>query len=417
MKGKILGSRYRVIEYIAEGGFGKTYLAEDTLLPGKDLCVVKQLSPSFSAPKLLAVARRLFKTEAKALHSLGHHLQIPELLAYFEEAEKFYLVQQYIEGRTLDTELIQSKVWATNKVIELLRDCLNILKFIHEQGVIHRDIKPANLIRRHADNKIVLVDFGTVKEVLQGQTTLAQLTVAVGTQGYMPLEQARGKPRSTSDIYALGIIGIQALTGTKPLNLPEDKNNELVWSHLANTNHRLIEILTKMTRYYYSDRYQSARSILAALDSCTDAVVNLRSTAIAPFSADISQGIYSVSSTTILDASLKANFRGQNGSLRNEQITAIERFATSQTVKFESTESQPSNPNKQQDPNALPGVRSVPIIKYERSNAKSKLTSKLWKIALITIVACGGVYISLQKLIIQPNLDRSQPQATPDSLP
>ena len=88
MKGKILGSRYRVIEYIAEGGFGRTYLAEDTLLPDQNHCVVKQLSPTFNASRLLAVARRLFETEAKALHNLGHHAQIPELLAYFEEAEK-----------------------------------------------------------------------------------------------------------------------------------------------------------------------------------------------------------------------------------------------------------------------------------------------------------------------------------------
>ena len=407
MKGKILGSRYRVIEYIAEGGFGRTYLAEDTLLPGNDLCVVKQLSPSFSMPELLAVARRLFKTEAKALHSLGHHPQIPELLAYFEEAEKFYLVQQYIQGRTLDAELTRGKVWTTNKVIELLRDCLNILKFIHERGVIHRDIKPANLIRRHADNKIVVVDFGTVKEVLQGQTTLPQLTVAVGTQGYMPIEQARGKPRSTSDIYALGIIGIQALTGTEPLNLEEDKNNELIWSHLANTNHRLIGILTKMTRYYYGDRYQSARSILAALDSCTDAVVNLRSTAI----AELAEGIAS-------SPDISSQVIRQNRSFRNEQIAATKPLATSQTIKqFESTEHRSGDRTKQQDPNALPGVRSVPIIEYARSKAKSKLTGKkLWKIVLISIVACGGVYISLQKLIIQPNLNRSQPEATLNSL-
>lgn len=396
MKGKILGSRYRVMEYIAEGGFGRTYLAEDTLLPDNELCVVKQLSPSFSAPKLLAIARRLFETEAKVLHSLGHHPQIPELLAYFEEVEKFYLVQQYIKGRTLDTELIEGKVWKTERVIELLRDCLNILQFIHEKGVIHRDIKPSNLIRRYSDRKIVVVDFGTVKEVMQGQTTLPQLTVAVGTQGYMPIEQARGKPRSTSDLYALGIIGIQALTGVKPLNLEEDKNNELIWSHLANTNHRLIDILTKMTRYYYGDRYQSARSILAALDSCTDAVVNLRS-------------------TTIPDASQNINVK-QNGSFKNKQTAA--QIATSQAAQLGSTEyPHYSNRTKQQDPNALPNIRSVPRIEYARRKAKSKLTSKkLWQIALISIVACGGVYISLQKLIIKPNPDRSQPQATPSSL-
>lgn len=110
MKEKILGSRYQILEYIAEGGFGQTYLAADTQLPDRDLCVVKQLSPGFNTPKLLAIARRLFKTEAATLHSLGHHPQIPELLAYFEEAEKFYLVQQYIRGKTIDTELSSTQV-------------------------------------------------------------------------------------------------------------------------------------------------------------------------------------------------------------------------------------------------------------------------------------------------------------------
>ncbi|MGL4881135.1 MAG: protein kinase domain-containing protein, partial [Waterburya sp.] len=270
MKGKILGSRYKVLEYIAMGGFGKTYLAEDTQLPEKDRCVVKQLYPSSEEPQFLSIARRLFKTEASTLHLLGDHDQIPKLLAYFEEEEKFYLVQQYIAGQTLEKELDSETLWSETQVIELLRDVLNILEFIHSKGVIHRDIKPDNLIRRHEDGKLVLVDFGTVKEVLKGQTNI-ELTVAVGTQGYMPTEQARGKPRPSSDLYALGMICIQALTGTFPLDLEEDAEGELIWEPLADVNPQLAKILTKMTKYHFKDRYQSATVVLQALDSIPNA--------------------------------------------------------------------------------------------------------------------------------------------------
>lgn len=264
MKGKILGSRYKVVAYIAEGGFGKTFLAEDIQLPGKDRCVVKQLSLGVETSELMAIARRLFKTEALALHSLGHHEQIPQLLAYFEQEEKFYLVQQYIEGQTLEEELATGKVWSEARVIELLQDGLEILEFIHSKGIIHRDIKPDNLIRRHGDRQLVLVDFGTVKKVLQEQTSIEGLTVVVGTKGYMPMEQATGKPLPISDLYALGTIGIQALTQVEPLELKEE-NGELIWQHLAKVDPRLAEILTKMTRYHSQDRYQSAREALQDL--------------------------------------------------------------------------------------------------------------------------------------------------------
>ena len=274
MKGKILGSRYKVLEYIAKGGFGKTYLAEDIQLPGKDRCIVKQLYPSIEESKFLAVARRLFKTEASTLHNVGHHDQIPELLAYFEEEEKFYLVQQYIEGQTLEKELTSGKVWSEAQIIELLQDGLNILEFIHAKGVIHRDVKPDNLIRRNSDGKLVLVDFGTVKEVLQGQTNIAKLTVAVGTKGYMPPEQARGKPRPTSDLYALGVICIQLLTGVVPIDLEEDDDGELIWESLADISPQLANILTKMTRYHFQDRYQSAGEALQALASLTESNVS-----------------------------------------------------------------------------------------------------------------------------------------------
>ena len=267
MQGQILDSRYRIIKYIAKGGFGKTYLAEDIQLPGKDKCVVKQLYPSVDDANFIKIARRLFKTEAETLHNLGTHDRIPRLLAYFEEDEKFYLVQQYIEGHTLSHELEEGKPWSEDRVIELLKDCLNTLSFIHSKNVIHRDVKPDNLIRRKSDGKLVLVDFGTVKEIIAEQTQLIPATVAVGTRGYMPSEQARGKPRTSSDIYALGVIAVQALTGIHPIKLPENDNGEIIWQDKTACSPRLKELVAKMTRYHFKERYQNAEEIVAALDS------------------------------------------------------------------------------------------------------------------------------------------------------
>lgn len=357
MKGKIIGSRYRVLEYIAEGGFGRTYLAEDMQLPNKDLCVVKQLSPRFDAPKMLTVARRLFETEAAALHSLGHHPQIPRLLAYFEETEKFYLVQQYIRGETIDKEVARTQVWSAEKVISLLQDCLKILQFIHSKGVVHRDLKPANLIRRNTDGKIVIVDFGTVKNILQGYTSMPQLTVAVGTQGYMPIEQARGKPRSTSDLYALGMIGIQALTGVKPIDLEEDRGGEIIWSHLANVKPELVTVLSKMTRCNYTDRYQSAESVLDALERCSNLTLALTPSA-------------SKSASTIE--------RQNNFSSDRSDLDSI----------------------------ALPGVRSIVMLDTPTSPTKKKrVRQRLWKVVLGAIVVSGGIYMTLQAFVFRPAQD------------
>ncbi|MBE9166577.1 protein kinase [Pleurocapsales cyanobacterium LEGE 06147] len=266
MQGQLLRSRYRILQYLAKGGFGKTYLAEDILLPGDNRCVVKQLYPAVDSPKILEIARRLFKKEAEALRKLGNYDQIPQLLAYFEEKQKFYLVQQYIDGHTLKKELVPGQTWTEAKVIEFCQDCLQILDFIHTQGIIHRDVKPDNLIRRRQDNKLVLVDFGTVKEVISAQTQMIPSTVAVGTKGYMPTEQAMGKPRINSDIYALGIICIQALTGVHPIKFQEDENGDILWQSQANVSPQLAAILSKMVRYHFKDRYQSATEVLRELN-------------------------------------------------------------------------------------------------------------------------------------------------------
>ena len=267
--GKRLDGRYDVVHKLAVGGFGQTYIAHDSRRPGYPRCVVKLLQPACNDLEFLENARRLFNTEAETLESLGNHKQIPRLLAYFEEDEEFYLVQEYVEGSLLTEELLIGQSWKIDKVLSLLREVLEILRFIHSHNVIHRDIKPDNIIRRRYDDSLVLVDFGTVKQIrtrvaVAGQATA---TISVGTPGYMPTEQSHGKPRPSSDIYALGIILIQAVTGLHPNQLQEnEETGELMWQSWANCDDDLIAIIKKMVHYHFRDRYRSASETLQALN-------------------------------------------------------------------------------------------------------------------------------------------------------
>ncbi|MBD2362076.1 serine/threonine protein kinase [Anabaena minutissima FACHB-250] len=266
MLDKLLDGRYRIIQVLSAGGFGETYIAEDTRRIGNPRCVVKHLKPASDDPNYLKIARRLFYSEAETLEKLGDHNQIPRPLAYFEEDEEFYLVQDFIEGRPLSAEMLPGQRWSESQVVEMLQDVLGILDFVHSYGVIHRDIKPDNLIRRVKDDKLVLIDFGAVKQVrspLATNQSQMTATVAIGTPGYMPAEQGQGKPRPNSDIYALGMIGIQALTGRYPIQLQEDPNTgEVLWQNYAQVSDRLAAILNKMVRYdYRKDRYQSVGEV------------------------------------------------------------------------------------------------------------------------------------------------------------
>ena len=270
MLNQLLTRRYQVISTLGEGGLGQTYVAEDLFQPSHPQCVVKLLKPGNQNASFLPIARRLFETEAEILEKLGRHPQIPQLLAHFEQKKEFIIVQEFIAGHTLSVELPLGHCWSENKVILMLKDVLQTLKFVHSYGVIHRDIKPNNLIRRDEDNKLVLIDFGAVKQVSEPQITteapLTPKTIAIGTQGYMPTEQARGKPRLNSDIYALGIIAIQALTGINPIDLKEDRNGEVVWRNYAKVSDKLAAVLAKMVCYHFRDRYQSASEVLEALE-------------------------------------------------------------------------------------------------------------------------------------------------------
>lgn len=280
MIGQVLDRRYQIIKVLERGGFGQTFIAQDTKRPGNPTCVVKQLKPSFSEPELLNKARELFNREAESLQVLGKHQQIPRLLAYFEENQQFYLVQEYILGKTLDRELISSQPLAESEVIILVKELLSILDFVHSHHVIHRDIKPQNIIRREEDNRLVLIDFGAVKRVTsEGQ----QKTIVIGTPGYIPIEQFMGQPNFRSDIYAVGMIGIQALTGIKPQpgvggGFPNDSQQNLLWQESEQVSNQaydiasqpLAAILTKMVRYDYRERYSSAKEAFHKIQELED---------------------------------------------------------------------------------------------------------------------------------------------------
>jgi serine/threonine protein kinase/tetratricopeptide (TPR) repeat protein len=264
-EGQTLKGRYKIIQDLKRGAFGRTYCAEDHQDTQGGLYVVKQLQPNTTNPAILEEARRRFELEASTLEKLGDHDQIPKLLAHFEENQEFYLVQDFVDGQDLSREITDGKRWNETEVVTMLVDVLEVLEYIHQQNVIHRDIKPSNLIRRKSDHKIVLIDFGAVKEIetlvinTSGQTSGS----VIGTPGYMPIEHLGGRPRFNSDIYALGMTAIQALTGLLPLKLPRDsQTDELVWRNVVEVNDQLGDILDKMVRSQYRDRYQSATEVL-----------------------------------------------------------------------------------------------------------------------------------------------------------
>ena len=308
MYGQMLGGRYQIIKHIGQGGFGVTFLAVDMQRVRNPQCIVKQLKPRASDPYTLREAKRLFDQEAQTLEELGNHDQIPRWLAHFEENKEFYLVQEYIEGHDLNQEVLPGKQLSEAVVIKLLQDILEVLAFVHQQGVIHRDIKPSNIRRRKSDGKIILIDFGAVKEITtqvvnsQGQTTH---TIPIGTPGYMPSEQAKGHPKLSSDVYAVGILCIQALTGIDPDpryggGLPmHPHTGEIIWRDRTQISPKLANILDKMVLYDYRQRYQSAVEALEA--------VRERSPKSPPGKVFIGVGVAALASLILLFYLLKRN--------------------------------------------------------------------------------------------------------------
>ena len=271
MKAVLLNNRYRIIKTLGRGGFGETYLTEDTHMPSGRKCVLKQLKPIVKQPKTPLWMKERFQREAAILEELGQgSSQIPRLYAYFSEDDKFYLVQEWIEGLTLEQYWQQEGNLHRDEVRQILIELLPVLDYVHSRRIIHRDIKPENIILRQGDKQPFLIDFGAVKEAIATEVNQSGSTfsASIGTPGYMSSEQAAGRPIYSSDLYSLGLTAIFLLTGKSPNELETDpQNGEIVWQeHAFNLDSELTAILDRAIKFHPRDRFSTAQEMLNALN-------------------------------------------------------------------------------------------------------------------------------------------------------
>ncbi|HIK06308.1 MAG TPA: YARHG domain-containing protein [Trichormus sp. M33_DOE_039] len=324
---QMLNDRYQVIRTLGAGGFGETYLAEDTYMPSKRRCVVKQLRPIQNNPQIYQLVQERFQREAAILEELGGTTdQIPALYAYFSANEQFYLVQEWIEGDTLTATLQQQGTLHENVVQALLVNLLPVLEYVHSKQIIHRDIKPDNIILRYSDGKPVLIDFGAVRESMgtvvnsQGNTTSS---IVIGTPGYMPSEQAAGRPVYSSDLYSLGLTAVYLLTGMQPQNLETDsQTGEIIWrNYVNNISPVLANVLERAIAYHPRDRFPTARVMLDTLQSSVEAISPTQAVARPPIKPLPDNPIPKPVVTTLKPTKVSVNRQMQtSGSNRNAVI-------------------------------------------------------------------------------------------------
>ncbi|MDB9315214.1 protein kinase [Spirulina sp. CS-785/01] len=271
MMPQVLKNRYHILRPLSSGGFGNTFLAEDSDLPSGRRCVIKQLKPITDDPQSYQLVQERFQREAVILEDLGQgHSQIPALYAYFEEEGLFYLVEEWVEGVTLTEFLQQQGTVSESSVREVLTGILPVLDYMHSKHIIHRDIKPDNIIVRHSDHKPVLIDLGAVKEAMGTIMTVSgnsNHSIVIGTPGFMPSEQSAGRPVYGSDIYSLGMTMIYLLTRKPPQELQSDPaTGEITWRPDAPTvSPTLANILDQAIQSHPRDRFSTAKEMLTAL--------------------------------------------------------------------------------------------------------------------------------------------------------
>lgn len=272
--GTLLRQRYLIEQVLGQGGFGRTYLALDQERFG-EACVLKELIVPYHNEALIEKSKALFQREATTLYQLQHP-QIPRFWAAFEDEERLFLVQEWIDGQTyrhiLQERRQRGQQFTEAEIIHLLRHLLGVLGYLHDLDIIHRDISPENIMARlrHRENSAlvglpVLIDFGAVKEAASHWPLVSSIT-RVGKVGYAPPEQLQtGKVYPHSDLYALAASCLVLLTGKEPLSLLDSHTLTWNWQPYVQTSAPMTAILQRMLALQPGDRYQSAAEVLADL--------------------------------------------------------------------------------------------------------------------------------------------------------
>ena len=262
MIGKTLGTRYEIVEYLGEGGMAVVYKGRDTLLQRP--VTVKVLRSEFSADQEF-VSR--FHREAQSVASLSHR-NIVNVFDVGREGDVHYLVMEYIDGENLKTRIKREGLFAPAQAAAIVRQVAEALAHAHQQQIIHRDVKPHNILIT-TDGQAKLADFGIAREA--SGTTLAQTQTLVGSVHYISPEQARGDTADArSDIYALGVVLYELLTGRVPFSGSNPVTVAL--KHIQDAppsirelnpglSRELERIVQKAMAKKKADRYRSARDL------------------------------------------------------------------------------------------------------------------------------------------------------------
>ena len=262
---QIVGGRYAITRYLGGTEGVETYLADNLHRQYQSPCSIKQIElPSVHGAGKIEIERR-FAEELSILERLGYHEQIPQVWDHFEENDEFYLVQEYIQGDNLAYRIEQQDLLLP-ELVGILTSALSVLSFIHQNRIIHRNLKPDNLMVRYGDRQVVITDFGILMDIKNLSYATSQVTQQNDKKNYWAPEQIAGRPTISSDLYALGMIAVEALTGVKPSTLQRNKQTgKLLWQPNFAVDRRLIKIINKTIDLDLGKRYQSADRILSDL--------------------------------------------------------------------------------------------------------------------------------------------------------
>ncbi|HHP7230529.1 MAG TPA: protein kinase [Xenococcaceae cyanobacterium] len=261
---KFIGS-YQLLKILGRGGMGTTYLVWDkhkTNQSTPSLSVLKEMNSNMArVPK----ARELFAREARILKSLKHP-NIPQYYDFFVENNRKYLVMELIHGNNLEQLIRQRGAINSERAIKWMAQVCQVLDYLHnlQPPLVHRDIKPANLILRNLDGRLMLLDFGAVKELG------TSLETKIGVEGYSAPEQYSGKPCIQSDIYGVGTTIVFLLTGKAPMQYYRYQKNkyEIDLARIPNLSDKLGSVIYQACQSDPRDRHQSAKELGESLMNC-----------------------------------------------------------------------------------------------------------------------------------------------------